>query len=83
MSRINWPPSLIEDIARSRCIFFLGAGVSAGAKTLDPVPKRPKTWDNFLTSINDSFITDPSDKGFIARLIEEKDSCWHYNVLII
>lgn len=71
MSKIYWPPSLIEDIARGRCIFFLGSGVSASTNSEDPVPRSPKTWEDFLTSVNNTYIRDP-DKDFIAKLIDEK-----------
>lgn len=69
---IQWPPSLIEDIARGRCIFFLGAGVSASAETPAPERRKPKTWGEFLSSINNRFINDVSEKNFINNIIDQK-----------
>lgn len=43
---INWPDTLIEDIARRRCVIVLGAGVSMSAT--NATGKRPKGWIAFL-----------------------------------
>lgn len=72
MNKINWPPSLVEDIARGRCIFFLGSGVSASAKTPAPENRKPKIWKDFLESINNQYIKDSSDRSFINNLIINK-----------
>lgn len=44
---IKWPENLIEDIARRRCVIFLGAGISAGCENEEG--RRPKSWKEFLT----------------------------------
>lgn len=72
MSNVNWPPSLVEDIARGRCILFLGAGVSASAKTDEPENKRPKSWGEFLEFINNEYIHGTNEKEFIKNLIDSK-----------
>lgn len=43
---INWPEKLIEDIARRRCVLFLGSGVSANS--INEANDRPKTWTAVL-----------------------------------
>lgn len=42
-----WPESLIQDIARRRCVLFLGAGVSMNSLSEDGVT-RPPDWSGFL-----------------------------------
>jgi hypothetical protein len=43
---IDWPDKLIHDIARRRCIAFLGAGVSR--RSINTEGKRPPLWKEFL-----------------------------------
>lgn len=43
---MNWPPELINDLARRRTVLYLGAGVSASAKSAAGV--RPPDWITFL-----------------------------------
>lgn len=47
---INWPDDLINDIARRKCVLYLGTGVSANSISTDGL-KKPATWDAFLRSI--------------------------------
>lgn len=44
---IDWPETIIEDIARRRCVLFLGSGVSCNSMNADKI--RPKTWAEVLT----------------------------------
>ena len=44
---IVWPRNLIEDIARRRCVLFLGAGVSKNSLSFDGT-SRPPDWLEFL-----------------------------------
>lgn len=85
MCKISWPPSLIEDIARGRCIFFLGAGVSASSKTDPPNSKSPMDWGSFLAYINNTYISNPSENAYIKDLIDSKQylfalQCIHSDV---
>lgn len=64
---IKWPEPLIEDLARGRCIVFLGAGISATAKTNEGI--RPKAWKEFLVYVNNEYITLKKDKDYIKKLI--------------
>lgn len=43
---IAWPRTLTTEVARRRCILFLGAGVAASAS--NPEGKRPMEWKTFL-----------------------------------
>jgi hypothetical protein len=43
---ISWPHTLVDDIARRRCVLFLGAGVSMNA--VSALGKRPPGWVDFL-----------------------------------
>lgn len=48
-SMIEWPDLLIDAIARRRCVFFLGSGISANARNIDG--KKPPTWAEFLKTV--------------------------------
>lgn len=43
---IEWPDRLITEIARRRCVLFLGAGVSRNSQT--DAGERPPLWNEFL-----------------------------------
>ena len=47
---VNWPESLIIELASRRCIIFLGAGASAGA-TRSPDGEHPPSWHVFLEKL--------------------------------
>lgn len=47
---IDWPDDIVSDIARRRCVLYLGSGVSANSTTIDGT-KHPPTWDAFLREI--------------------------------
>ena len=44
--KIPWPDNLVKDIARRRCVIFLGSGVSRNSVNDDN--KHPKTWEDTL-----------------------------------
>lgn len=46
--KISWPNSLINDIARRRCVIFLGSGISRNSVNAAGV--SPKTWEATLNS---------------------------------
>lgn len=66
---IGWPSSLIREIAARRCVFFLGAGVSASST--DASGRAPKTWGAFLTEAT-SLVGDASKRRVIKKLIKER-----------
>ncbi len=65
---INWPKSLVTEIARRRCMLFLGAGVAASAT--NPAGKRPQEWKEFLKAAVD-LIHAPQIKTDINNLIDQ------------
>ncbi|VAF85051.1 SIR2 family protein [Enterobacter hormaechei] len=64
---IKWHNSLVDDLARRRCILFLGAGVSMNSVGNDG--KIPPSWKEFLTHCLDS-IDKPQQ---IRKLINNED----------
>jgi hypothetical protein len=64
---INWPDDLVSDIARRKCVLFLGAGVSKNSTNASG--DRPKDWEEFLSC---SLIKMPANRT-IKKLINEKD----------
>lgn len=68
---MNWPKSLVTEIAHRRCIIFLGSGASAGSvSSVDS--KRPPTWKSFLDQII-SLIQGHDDKKAIINELIQKD----------
>ncbi|EEO8188053.1 hypothetical protein G7D93_003725 [Salmonella enterica] len=47
---INWPDSLIDELAARRCVIFIGSGTSASATKKGPNNETisPPTWDRLL-----------------------------------
>jgi hypothetical protein len=66
---ITWPQTLIMEVARRRCILFLGAGVSASSK--NAAGQRPKTWGEFLTAAV-GLVGDGNKRIEINRFIDER-----------
>lgn len=67
---IEWPEDLIRDIARRRCVLFLGAGVSKNAS--NEQGQRPPDWDEFLAYLRDK-VPDPDSRAAVASCITEGD----------
>lgn len=57
---INWPDSLIEDLASGRCVVFLGSGVSNNAR--NAAGENPKTWKKLLEKANSKIIDTKKQK---------------------
>jgi hypothetical protein len=49
---MEWPISLVSELAARRCIIFLGAGASAGCIAADNVTSPPG-WEQFLKTLKD------------------------------
>lgn len=47
---MDWPEDLILELARKRCVVFLGSGISANATDVDG--NHPPTWSKFLEDGN-------------------------------
>lgn len=65
---IIWPESLISDIARRKCILFLGAGISMNSKSADG-SKSPPSWKAFL----ETCIAGQPNVAQIKKLISNED----------
>lgn len=68
---INWPISLIKDIARRRSAIYLGSGVSRNSS--NSKGDHPKTWKLFLQHASDAGGFSKDDKDLIDRKIAEGD----------
>lgn len=66
---INWPTSLVDELAAKRAIVFIGAGISSSAQAPDGT--RPPTWKALLLDAKDVFIADPEEKAYIDQLINK------------
>ena len=62
---ISWPPALVSDIARRRCVIVLGAGISRNST--NPSGRRPKTWEAFLGDAAQSFSPRKHVKELLSR----------------
>lgn len=71
---INWPESLVTEVAHRRCIFFLGSGVSASSLCENGI-KSPPTWGPFIRSAIELV---PGHREELKRLVDEK----HYLVAL-
>lgn len=70
---IDWPEKLVLDIARRRCVLFLGSGVSANSK--NAAGERPKTWVEVLKlGLNrlPNTVT-KKQKGVVSKAINNGD----------
>lgn len=67
---INWPDRLVEDLAKKRCVIFLGSGVSANSK--NDKGQHPPIWANFLTEGADS-LNAKCDRKLIKGEINRHD----------
>ena len=64
---INWPPTLVSDIARRHCVIVLGAGISRNSTNQSG--RHPKTWEAFLREAAQSL----SPHQHVTRLISQGD----------
>jgi hypothetical protein len=70
MAAIDWPPELIDDIARRRCVLFLGAGVSKNSSNAKG--ERPKDWKEFLAAAA-ALLKDPRHAAAVNECISQGD----------
>jgi hypothetical protein len=70
---INWADDLIDDIARRKCVLYLGSGVSAQSFGTDG-KSHPSTWDQFLRNIITKRNNELSEQiDIVNRLLDKKD----------
>lgn len=72
ISTVNFPQTLIEEIAYNRCIIFIGAGVSATAK--NEAGESMMDWGSFIIEAK-SLINhcDKAINDYVDEAIERKD----------
>jgi hypothetical protein len=63
---IAWPKTLVTEVARRRCILFLGAGVAASSRNADG--KGPMEWKDFLIAAV-SLVEEGTKQSEIRELI--------------
>jgi len=66
---IEWPQTLVKEIARRRCVLFLGAGVSAAA--MDEAGRQPKDWRGFLEEAC-SLVRGEQNQSEVRKMIAER-----------
>ena len=67
---IAWPQDVVSDIARRKCVLFLGAGVSKNAQNKHG--ERPKDWEEFLRGLC-SLVADSSKRVEIESCLSAND----------
>jgi hypothetical protein len=69
---VNWPESLVIELAARRCIVFLGAGASASATRPNGAAGHPPNWLRFLEILRDG--TNKGEAGDLVKAVELLDS---------
>lgn len=64
---IDWPENLASDIARRKCVIFLGSGVSLNSANAEG--RVPRAWESFLRHM----MVEVAPNRHIQTLIKEKD----------
>lgn len=65
---IDWPESLVQELAAKRAIIFIGAGISSGSVSRINPDVRPPTWNKLLESAGERFKR--ADGEFIKKLLD-------------
>jgi hypothetical protein len=66
---VEWPPTLVTELAERRCIIFMGAGASIGSTAEDGL-RHPPNWEKFLRDASD-LIPEEADKKLARALINK------------
>lgn len=68
---MEWPPSLVEELAARRCIVFIGAGASAGCiSAIDD--NNPPTWIQLLDNLKNRISATQGTPTIDALIEKEK-----------
>lgn len=67
---INWPSSLVQEVARRRVVFFLGSGVTASS--VNSNGSSPVTWSEFLFKACE-LVCDEEVRSQIKNIIENNN----------
>lgn len=65
---ITWPEALYKDLARRRCVIYLGSGVSKNSQ--NEQGEHPKTWKEFLLFLADCKEMSKEQKSLLCSKIE-------------
>ncbi|MEZ8504721.1 SIR2 family protein [Vibrio atlanticus] len=65
---ITWPDDIIGELARRKCVIYIGSGVSRNS--VNDAGQRPKTWFTLLTEMLEKV---DSPKAHIKKLLKEND----------
>lgn len=68
---IDWPNTLIEDIARRNCVIFLGSGISCNSTNADG--EKPKSWKSLLENGAKTHIINTDLKDQIINKVTKGD----------
>lgn len=68
---IKWPNSIIDDIARRKCVIFLGAGISKNSQ--NEKGERPKDWKEFLQEGVNTLSISSKNRKCIVNCINNND----------
>lgn len=66
---INWPDSLVEEIASKRAILFLGSGISSSST--NAAGDRPPSWKKLLEDAVAKFVK-LDDRKYVGELLEKE-----------
>lgn len=64
-----WPEALVGEVARRRCVLFLGAGVSASS--VDGNGARPKVWPQFIKDAA-ALVANKEKAENIQKLVDDR-----------
>jgi len=67
---IQWPQSLVPEVAERRCIIVLGAGASSGCKSRDG-QTQPPNWPTLLSRAAE-LLNDDGDKTLVTSLVSKE-----------
>jgi hypothetical protein len=67
---IQWPTSLVPEVAERRCIVVLGAGASAGCRA-NTGKCTPPSWTTLLDQASE-LLNDVGDKKLVMSLVKKE-----------
>jgi hypothetical protein len=69
---VNWPESLVIELAARRCILFIGAGASASAVRPDDAVSHPPNWPQFLRILLEGWNRGNDADAIVAQQLTDK-----------
>jgi hypothetical protein len=68
---MDWPNSLVKELAARRCVLFLGSGASAGCSSTVGPASKPPTWEAFLDDLH-QLLPSFAAKRAVKTLLKNK-----------